>query len=178
MYIPPGFTLITCNPIDEDALHLWASSCGAIWHPAGENGNGGRRACAIWGKGPIDYIEARIGTLSTEEVAEWTPLMPVPPQGTIGIELWGGSGLDSGQSFQHILETLFNRWDGYAYDFGFHEWVSDLLRGLLPPERIIRYEPPPPGPLPAWIWGNGKYTRNEAYHDNCDAGETRDKDQL
>ena len=43
------------------------------------------------------------------------------------------------------------------------DWVSVLLRDLLPTERIIRLEPPPPRPPSPWIWVNGKYTKNEAY---------------
>jgi len=172
VYIPPGSTLITCNPIDEDALHLWASSCGAIWRPAGENGNGGRRACATWDTGQLDYIEARFGILSDEEVAEWTPLMHAPPQGTIDVELWDASGLDSGQPIQDVLQALFNRWDGYAYDLGCHDWVSEVLRGLLPPERIIRYVPPPPGPLPPWVWIDGIYQRRLS-DDDHNAGQTQ-----
>ena len=167
MYIPPGFTVITCEPIDEEALQTWAlSNCG-IWHPATEGHYGSRRAYAEWGFGPHQNMEARCKTLTEDYKAEWIPRerMHKPPQSIVDIEIYDGSGAEGNFNLA-VLHSLFAQWDNYAYDLGADEWVSALLRDLLPSERIIRREPPPPGPLPAWIWVNGKYTQNELYEKN------------
>jgi len=68
---------------------------------------------------------------------------------------------------------LFAQWDSYACD-STPEWVRTLLGEILPADRIIRYEPSPSAG-PAWIWINGKYTKNEAYYDNLDASTARDE---
>lgn len=159
MYIPPGFTLITCEKIDENALQSWAMLNGGVWHPATEGWNGGFwRACAKWDLGPIQEMEAKRGTLSDDKTEKWTPLMHKPPRSTVDVEL-SESLADKEEAYNAVLQSLFMQWDCYAYDPGFYDWVSELLRDLLPTERIIRYEPPPPGPPSAWVWVDGIYKR-------------------
>ena len=143
MYIPPGFTLIACEAVSEEELRLWTVESGAVWHPALDIRYTRRCTYAGWPFGVRRSVQAHVDTLTDEDVAEWTPLMHKPPQGVINVEfsesLAGEAELCSG-----LLQALFTRWDGYAYDIGAYEWVSDLLNSLLPPERILRFERPLP----------------------------------
>jgi len=109
-------------------------------------------------------MEAKLEPLTEEDKTGWIPQerMHKPPQNTVEVELSQGLGKGDAQ-YASVLQALLTQWDSYAYDLGAYEWVSALLRDLLPAERIIRDEPPPPGPPPAWIWVNSKYTKNEAY---------------
>lgn len=161
MYIPPGFTLIACEKVDESALQSWAMLNGGVWHLATEGWNGSRwPACAKWDLGPVQQMEAKFGALSDKETEEWTPRMHKPPRSTVDVEL-SESLADKGEMCAGVLQALFKQWDCYAYDLGFHDWVSELLRDLLPTERIIRREPPPPVPPSAWVWVNGIYKKRE-----------------
>ena len=178
MYIPPGFTVITCEPVDDTALQFWAVANGGVWHPASEGHHGSRRAYAGWDFGPYEEMVAKSETLTEDYKAEWIPRerMHKPPQSIVNIEMYDGSGAEDNFNLA-VLHSLFAQWDSYVHDLGAHEWVSALLRTLLPTERIIRYEPPPPGPPPAWVWVNGKCTKNEAYYDNGDAATAAHENQ-
>lgn len=167
MYIPPGFTLITCEPMDEAALQSWAIANGGIWHPARSIHHVYQYAYAEWDFGSYHNIIVQLSALSDKDIAKWTPLMRQPPQSVIDVELLDEPD-DGDDSYASVIRTLFKHWDGYASDIGAHEWVSVLLRDLLPAERIICCEPPPLSAGPAWIWINGKYTKNEFYEKNED----------
>lgn len=163
MYIPPGFTVITCTPADEAALGSWAAENGGVWHPA----KGNQSAYAEWDFGSYRNILAHLSALNGEDTAEWALLMYRPPQGVIDVELLDAPD-EGDDSYLSVIRAMLQHWDGYVCDIGVHEWVSALLRDSLPAERIICPDPPPPGLPPAWIWVNGKYTKNEAYYDNLD----------
>ncbi len=143
MYIAPGFTLIACEAVSEEELRLWAVENGAVWLPAEDGQIGRRLARAQWNLGQPQSMQAHMMTLTDEDTAEWTPLMNKPPQSRIDVELsellWDNTELRAG-----LIGAMLTHWDGCAYDLGAHEWVSALLSGLLPPERILRFVPPPP----------------------------------
>ena len=166
MYIPPGFTVLICEPVDEAALQSWAIANGGVWHPASSKPF--RRAKIVWEFPSGCEIAARLDTPTETETAEWTPRMHTLPQNVIDIEIEEGDGSDEAQ-WTPLLRALLAQWDSYAYDASPLEWIGTLLRDILPAERIIRHEPPPLSAGPAWIWVDGKYTKNEAYHDNLDA---------
>lgn len=175
MYGPPGFTVITCEPVTEEAFRAWAVGNGGVWHPAESKPY--RRAHMAW-EFPSGYdIAAYLGTPMEKESAEWTPRMHIPPQSVIDIEVEEYANSDAEQ-WTLLIRALFAQWDSYAYDPGLPEWISTLLRDILPTERIIHYEPLPLSAGPAWIWNKGKYMKNEAYYDNRNADEARDENQL
>ena len=179
MYIPPGFTVITCEPVDEEAFRAWVADNGGVWHPAAEGHHGSRRAYAGWEFRLYEEMTAKGKTLAEDYKAKWIPRerMHKPPQSLVDVELSGGLDERDVQC-DSVLHSLFNQWDSYAYDLGVHEWVSALLRDILPTGRIIQYEPPPPGSPTPWIWVNGEYTKNEAYYDNLDAAAATHENQL
>ena len=160
MYIPPNFTVITCEPVSEEAFRVWTENNGGLWQ-AEESLLKFPSGCEI-----IAYL----GAPSEKQKSEWAPRMHVPPQSVIDVEIEEYASSDDEQ-WMPLIRALLMQWDSYAYDSTVPEWISALLCDLLPMERIIRYEPPPPGSLPPWIWVDGKYTRNEAYYDNIDAVE-------
>ncbi len=176
MYIPPWFTAITCEPVDEASLQSWAKDNNGVWHPV-KDGNYFHPARAKWAFGPLQKMEAALGVLTEEDKVEWAPLMHTPPQSLVEVQL--SESLYAGsEQCAFVLRSLFAQWDSYAFDMGAHEWVSALLRDVLPTEQIIQYKPPPPGPPTPWIWVNGKYTKNEAYYDNLDAAAAAHENQL
>jgi len=170
MYIAPGFTIITCESVSEEAFRAWAEANGGVWHP--EESEPYRLARVIWEFSSGCEIVARLGTPSEHDVAEWTPQMYAPPQGVIDVEIEEYPNNDEEQ-WTPLISALFAQWDSYACD-STPEWVRTLLGEILPADRIIRYEPSPSAG-PAWIWINGKYTKNEAYYDNLDASTARDE---
>jgi len=159
MYFAPEFTVIACETVDEEALQSWAAVNSGRWRPAEESRYSRRPAHVQWDFGPRRWMQAEVGTLSDQERAEWVPLMHKPPRSVVDVELSKSLEDEDEPRADLIIRSMFTHWDGYAYDLGAHEWVSELLRDILPTERIIRYEPPPPGPLPAWIWIDGIYKK-------------------
>jgi len=143
MYIAPGFTLITSETIDEDALESWAAVNGGRWRLVEESNYGCRRVHAIWGSLP--WMQAQIESLHDKDRAEGTPLLHKPPQSAIDVKLHEFIE-DEQELCLGVIRSMFMHWDSYAYDIGAHEWVSVLLRDLLPPERIICFEPLPVDP--------------------------------
>lgn len=167
MYIPPAFIVITCEPVDEAAFRAWAEGTGGVWHSLEDSRYHKGSAHSEWDFGPYRDMEARLKALTEEKPATWIPreLMHTPPHSLIEVELSESMDKETAQ-YIAVLQSLFDCWASYAYDLGCHEWVSALLRDLLPAERIIRCEPPPPRPPTPWIWVGSKYIENEAYHDN------------
>ena len=160
MYIPPNFTVITCEPVSEEAFRVWTENNGGVWQ-AEES---------LWNFPSGCEIIAYLGAPCEKQKSEWTPRMHAPPQSII--DVFGEHACDDAAKWTPLVRALFSQWDGYAYDRSVPEYIRVLLRDILPPERIIRYEPPPLSAGPAWIWADGKYTRNEAYYDNIDAVES------
>ena len=175
MYIPPGFTVITCEPVSEEAFRAWAEGTGGVWHL--EESKPYCRAHIAWEFPPGCDIAAHLGIPTEKEAAEWTPRMHTPPQSVIDVAVEEYADSNE-EEWQPLIRALFAQWDSYAYDSGLLEWISALLREILPTERIIRYEPPPLSAGPAWIWVHGKYTKNEAYYDNLDAAAAAHENQL
>lgn len=171
MYIPPGFTVITCDYVDEEAFRAWAADLGGVWHP--KEGKPHRRAHVTWEFHSGCDIAAHLGTPSEKESAAWTPWMYTPPQSIIDVEVEPVTDTDDEQ-WMPTIRALFAQWGSYAYDPYAYDpdhpgWIGALLHDILPPERIIHYEPPSLSAGPAWIWVNGIYKKNEAYYDNLDA---------
>ena len=162
MYIPPGFTVITCEPVNEEAFRAWATDNGGVW----------QQLRITWEFPSGCEIVAYLETPTEKQAADWTPRMHAPPQSVIDIEIEEYASSDEEQ-WTPLIQALFAQWDSYACD-STPEWVRTLLGEILPADRIIRYEPSPSAG-PAWIWINGKYTKNEAYYDNLDASTARDE---
>ena len=169
MYIPPGFTVIACEPVTEEAFRVWAEDNGGVWQQA--QSKPFRRAKIIWAFPSGCEIAARLDTPDEKEVAEWAPFTHTPPQSVIDIEIGESAGNDEAQ-WTPLIRALFAQWDSYAYDSSPLEWISALLRDILPADRIICYEPPLLSAGPAWIWVNGKYVKNEAYCDGNPSAES------
>jgi len=56
IYIPPGFTVITCEPVNETMFQSWAVLHGGVWHPESEGWNHSRQAAhADWDFGIPKY---------------------------------------------------------------------------------------------------------------------------
>ena len=138
MYIPPGFTVVTCEPVNEEAFRAWATDNGGVWHPAESEPH--RRGHVAWEFPSGCEIAACLETPSEEETARWTPRMHAPPQSVIDIEIEEYASSDDEQ-WTPLIRALLTQWDSYAYDSTVPEWISALLCDLLPTERIIRYEP-------------------------------------
>ena len=152
MYIPPGFTVITCEPVNEDAFRAWATNNGGVW----------QQSRITWEFPSGCEIVAYLETPTEKQAADWMPRMHAPPQSVIDIEIEEYASSDDEQ-WTPLIRALLTQWDSYAYDSTVPEWISALLCDLLPTERIIRYEPPPLSAGPVWIWADSKYTKNEAY---------------
>lgn len=170
MYISPGFTVITCEPVDEAVFRAWAEGTGGLWHSAKDSRYRKWSAHTEWDFGPYRDMEAKLKALTEENQATWIPreLMHTPPQSLIEVELSESMDEDTAQ-YIAVLQSLFDCWNSYVYDIRAHEWVSSLLGELLPSLRLLQRELPPPGPPTPWIWVNDIYKKNEAYHDNNDA---------
>ena len=129
MYIPPGFTAITCEPVNEDAFRAWATNNGGVW----------QQSRITWEFPSGCEIVAYLETPTEKQAADWTPRMHAPPQSVIDIEIEEYASSDEEQ-WTPLIQALFAQWDSYACD-STPEWVRTLLGDLLPTERIIRYEP-------------------------------------
>jgi len=140
MYIPPGFTVITCEPVNEEAFRAWATDNGGVW----------QQLRITWEFPSGCEIVAYLETPTEKQAADWTPRMHAPPQSVIDIEIEEYASSDEEQ-WTPLIQALFAQWDSYACD-STPEWVRTLLSDLLPTERIIRYEPgraqSAPGVLP------------------------------
>lgn len=85
MYIPPGFTIITCEPVTEEPFRAWARDNGGIWHP--EESKPYRWAHMAWEFPSGCEVAAYLGTPLEKKSVEWTPRMHTPPQSVIDVEV-------------------------------------------------------------------------------------------